>query len=89
MALWINPDDFGTDGIWRTLLSGAHTDGVPTDLTSGSTIDVRDLAYPDRYGTAYVLLADPDDNTLNIALVSLDPPPAAAPVIYTPAGWDA
>jgi hypothetical protein len=58
-------NDFGEDGVWRGHLSTVMTDGAPDDLTSGATVSVLVDDWP---GLAYVLCADPEMDTLNLAI---------------------
>ena len=71
MALRVHAAARGADGVTRMTLSGATFEGPPEsiDLLSGAVVPVR--ADDGSGGVAYVLCADPDSDTLNLA-VTLD-----------------
>lgn len=64
--LLLRATDFGEDGVLRGHLSTVVTDdGLPPVVLSGATVLVMVDDWP---GRAYVLCADPDTDTLNLAI---------------------
>ena len=70
------------DGVlWMTLSAARFAAGPPVELRSGERVAVLDEH--DRPGWAYVLLADPDTDTLTVAATITDPE-IETPEIETP-----
>ena len=63
------------DRILRMEFAEAITD-MPEVLVSGWVIAIGDASQPTRTGYAYVMCADEESNTLNLAFLNWDPPPS-------------